>query len=121
MIAFISGLPEQFRAAKQHQAQQEVAHNHFLNSIPPTMIPAPTSGGGAPGLLPEDSNPSGVNPAGIGVGGNKELFGTQYHPSKYGRDPETLPHVTIGLQVKILELWDFSGLLGGKPLISRDS
>ena len=52
------GLPEQFRAAKQHQAQQEVAEHYFNDSRPP-------------GLQRSFKSKS------------LELFGNVYNPSKY--------------------------------------
>ena len=59
------GLPEQFRAAKQHQHQEEVAQNHFDDLLPPSLYPL-------------------TKPANHG----RELFGTKY--SNYSRIPQTI-------------------------------
>ena len=62
------GLPEQFRAAKQHQHQEEVAQNHFDDLLPPSLYPL-------------------TKPAASGSR-SSELFGTKY--SNYSRIPQTI-------------------------------
>ena len=57
-----------YRAAKQHQAQQEAAEHYFDELTRP------------PGLQRSFKSKS------------LELFGNAYHPSKYSRDPETMNH-----------------------------
>ncbi len=84
------GLPEHFRAAKQHQKQQEKAANHFSDLLAPSFI----------NLNIQDSN----GQASSAFLNKKELFGTQYHPTKYSRDPQIL----IEIQANHLQNLSFS-------------
>ena len=90
------GLPEQFRAAKQHQAQQEVAENYFNDSRPP-------------GLQRSFKSKS------------LELFGNVYNPSKYVyfyfvqkkiREIEFQFHEIFNVQMFVyIYLFTFTGIL----------
>ena len=106
------GLPEQFRAAKQHQQQQEVTQKHFTDLLPPSLYPI-------------TSKPP----------KNRELFGTQYHPSKYSRDPQTMTQNTlpshdrsigqpitsqVPLPPQTLLIWD-GQILPAAPPFSREA
>ena len=64
-----------YRAAKQHQKQQEKTAKHFNDLLPPSFLSGEERNQASSQQLPRSRN---------------ELFGTQYHPSKYSRDPETL-------------------------------
>ena len=92
------GLPEQFRAAKQHQQQQEVTQKHFTDLLPPSLYPI-------------TSKPP----------KNRELFGTQYHPSKYSRDPQTMmtSMTTNTLPNQTQLIWD--GQILPAPPFSREA
>ena len=92
-----------YRAAKQHQKQQKKAANHFNDLLPPSFLSTEdrNQGKGSSGsqLQHRSSHPN-------------ELFGTQYHPSKYSRDPQTM--TTIQLSAVLDNKFELRGPSGTK-------
>ena len=83
-----------FRAAKQHQKQQEKTAKHFNDLLPPSFLSAEERHLQSTQLPPHRGQ----------LRGN-ELFGTQYHPSKYSRDPQTMS-TTIQLSSALMDRID---------------